>query len=271
MATINRMDVIEKFMNSLLAQEYKVFELIIVDQNDDNRLENLIEKYSNQMQIIYIKSVRGLSRARNVGLSHATGDIIAFPDDDCWYPKELLKRVKNILVSNNSIAGLTGKSVDEDFNISAGVFDEEEGEVNKKNVWRRGISITIFLRKEVINKVGTFDEMLGVGSGTKFGSGEETDFLLRVIDNGYKVVYFPSIIVHHPNLTHLSLTYKRGYLYGCGLGILLNRHNYPMTYKIRTLVRPLGGILLSLLTLKWRHAPFYFGTLKGRVFGMLYK
>lgn len=42
--------------------------------------------------------------------------------------------------------------------------------VNLDNVWNAGISFTIFFKRQVIEKVGAFDEMLGVGSGTVYGS-----------------------------------------------------------------------------------------------------
>ena len=43
--------------------------------------------------IRHLRSERGLSRASNIGLRVARGDIIAIPDDDCWYPKDLLATV----------------------------------------------------------------------------------------------------------------------------------------------------------------------------------
>ena len=54
----------------------------------------------------------GLSRARNVGLKAVTGEIIAFPDDDCWYPDGLLQKVVAEFRDQTSLDGLTGRSED---------------------------------------------------------------------------------------------------------------------------------------------------------------
>ena len=43
------------------------------------------------------------------------------------------------------------------------------------------ISFTIFLRRRVVERVGEFDETLGVGAGTPYGSCEESDYLIRAV------------------------------------------------------------------------------------------
>ena len=45
------------------------------------------------LRLELVESARGLSRARNAGLRMIAGDIVSFPDDDCWYPPDLLQRV----------------------------------------------------------------------------------------------------------------------------------------------------------------------------------
>ena len=49
------------------------------------------------------------------------------------------------------------------------------------NLWNRAISFTIFLRRDVVEAVGPFDEELGLGSGRPWASGEETDYLIRAV------------------------------------------------------------------------------------------
>ncbi len=82
---------LERFMVHLSRQDYRNFELILIDQNQDDQVSKIILPYRQDFQIIYIHSqICGASFARNLGLSKATGDIILFPDDDCWFPPELL-------------------------------------------------------------------------------------------------------------------------------------------------------------------------------------
>src|ERR1700742_2152768 len=109
MATKGRGEEIGRFLLSLIRQDYSNFELIVVDQNEDNRLEVILKNSNLSSSIVHLKSAPGLSRARNAGLAFATGDIIAFPDDDCWYPNGLLKRVVSVFASHPSVEGLTGR------------------------------------------------------------------------------------------------------------------------------------------------------------------
>jgi len=103
-------------------QTYANFELIVVDQNDDDRLVPILKDYKEKFSILHLRSKKGLSRARNVGLRYVSGDIVAFPDDDCWYPPDLLERVANFFEEHPGVDGLTGRSVDENGESSSGRF-----------------------------------------------------------------------------------------------------------------------------------------------------
>jgi hypothetical protein len=69
-------------------------------------------------------------------------------------------------------------------------------QANRRNVVRIGIEYTIFARAAVFAAAGPFDEALGVGAGTPWGSGEAADFLLSAIEARQTVVYTPEIYVH---------------------------------------------------------------------------
>ncbi|HBF4089696.1 TPA: glycosyltransferase family 2 protein, partial [Clostridioides difficile] len=82
MPTLNRYDDIYLLMDSLENQTYKNFELIVVDQNDNSKVKEIVDKYIDKLDIKYIKSSKkGLSYNRNVGIDNAVGQIIGFPDD----------------------------------------------------------------------------------------------------------------------------------------------------------------------------------------------
>ena len=86
-ATKNRTDDLLTLLGSLRSQLMQSFEILIVDQNPDDRLIPVLSQFAD-LPIRHLHSKPGLSRARNVALPLCTGDIIAFPDDDCWYPSE---------------------------------------------------------------------------------------------------------------------------------------------------------------------------------------
>lgn len=269
MATIGREKEVEDFLISLSNQTYSDYELIIVDQNKDRRLDEMIQRYREQLKIVHIHSEKGLSKARNIGLQYVTGEIIAFPDDDCEYPPSLLTDVYKFFNENEDIDGLTGKSVDKHGSQSAGNFGKETVYVTKYNVWNCGISFTIFLRRKLIENQ-RFDEELGVGANSPYWSGEETDYLLKCISNGGKILFSPkNFTVIHPNptLTFNKKTFERAYKYGCGFGRVIKKHNYNVFYVGYKLIKPLIGVLIALASLKFGKSKFYFNSLKGRFKG----
>ena len=137
-ATKGRVEEIARLVQSLIQQGSANLELIVVDQNEDDRLESILKEPTLPFPIIHLWSEVGLSRARNAGIACATGEIIAFPDDDCWYPAGLLMRVVSELQSQLSVDGLTGRSEDGEGRPSGGSFSRRKGRVDIKNVWTKG-------------------------------------------------------------------------------------------------------------------------------------
>lgn len=238
--TLNRNKEIVDFLNSLKNQIYKNFELIIIDQNETDELRNLIKIFD--YKIIYIRSnKKGLSKNRNMGLKIASGEIISFPDDDCEYKQNTLELIDNFFIRNSN------------YQIySCGVMDKKNGkkfpflnknsEITKNNLMKVGCSITFFiLMKKNFNY--SFDEKLGVGA--EFGSGEETDFVSNLLNQGYKGYYISDNFINHPvkNIDYPKLRY---YNYGLGFGALSKKEIIFRKNK-RFIVVFLQQILKSIL------------------------
>jgi glycosyltransferase involved in cell wall biosynthesis len=269
LATKGRVEEIRRFLQSLVEQSCGDLELIVVDQNEDDRLEAILAQSNFPFPIVHLRSEAGLSRARNVGASVATGDIIAFPDDDCWYPDGLLARVISTFENQPSLDGLTGRSEDGKGRPSGGSFSLQEGRVDINNVWKNGISYTIFLRSSVCAQIGRFDEELGVGARTRFGSGEESDYLIRGVKLGFNIRYLPDLIVFHPNPVLYDRDHRiKAFRYGMGMGRVLSKHRYRLSYNLYKVLRPLGGAALALLTLRREKAAYHFAIAKGRLCGL---
>jgi len=145
---------------SIAAQQYNDIEVIFADQNNDDRLNPILAQYRLLFPILHLRSQKGLSRSRNEALAFAQGEIICFPDDDCWYPPNLLIEVDRRMRENPLIAGFTGRCTDEHGRLSAGGESRRPGLLNRHNVWRGGVSATMFLRSNVLKQVGGFDEEL---------------------------------------------------------------------------------------------------------------
>lgn len=93
----NKEEYIQRTLNSVLAQSFKEFEVIIVDDGStDNSLE-IVEK-NNDSRIHILKQVnQGVSAARNIGILNAKYDLVAFIDaDDTWDP-QFLKEMYHLI------------------------------------------------------------------------------------------------------------------------------------------------------------------------------
>ena len=269
MATVGRTKELHGFLASLREQTYRDFELLVVDQNPDDRLRPVLEEYKSEFPILHLRTdVRGLSRARNLGLKFVSGELLAFPDDDCQYPLNLLATVARTFASRE-LDGVTGRSVDKRGETSSGRFAAEPGLVDKFNVWGRGISYTIFVRAGSVRGL-RFDEDLGAGAGTTWGSGEETDYLLRLLERGARVEYDPNLVVVHSSFVppYDAEARRKAYAYGCGMGHLLRRHGYPWQVKGVRLARPLGGAVLSVAGLRVAKAGYHWSIFRGRLKGL---
>lgn len=270
MATVGRTEEVGRFLVSLNEQPHRDFELIIVDQNPDYRLYSILAPYRDVFPITHVRTTgKGLSRARNLGLGYVGGDVLAFPDDDCRYPPDLLSAVDRTLAARPELGGITGRSVDERGDTSSGRFASEPGPVDRLNVWGRGISFAIFVRAQSVRGL-LFDETLGAGAGTRWGSGEETDYLLQLLGRGGKLYYDPALTVVHPSFIppYDAGARRKARAYGCGMGHLLRRHGYPPRVKAMRLVRPLGGAMLSAASLRVAKAGYHWNVFRGRLKGL---
>lgn len=272
LATIGRVSEVEQFLISLDSQTHRDFELIVVDQNEDERLSSILAAYRESFSIMHLKSKLGLSRARNSGLPHITGDVVAFPDDDCWYPSRFLERMAAVFCDHPTLDGFTGRMMDERGRTGTARFDKEPGLLNRTNAWKRAASITIFLRKGTIEAVGGFDEVLGAGAGTPWEGGEDIDYVLRVVAVGFKIYYKPDIYVFHPSPLECdpSKLADRAYRYGAGIGRVWRKHRYPLWLVAYYLLRPIGGTVLNLLRGYTGKATYHFSAFRGRLRGWLF-
>jgi len=273
-ATVGRTAELGRLLGSLVQQTHKDFEVIVIDQNPDDRLVVTLKMYSKELDVTYRKEPhRGVSRARNIGASLAQGEILAFPDDDCWYEPQLLDRVRSFFKDAPEYAGLTGRVVDERGTPSTGRWDIDAGDINKFNEWTRSAEATLFLRQTTFERVGGFDSNLGPGSGTPWGACEGDDLILRVLSFGHRIYYDPALNIYHKNTRALNETASllKAHAYARGMGRVMRMHKYPLWFVGYYCMRSLGGALHAHLTGDQTRARYFLSTFKGRIAGWLSK
>ena len=117
-----------------------------------------------------------------------------------------------------------------------------------------------------------FDERLGIGAGTIWGSGEETDFLLRFIKRGYYVQYEPSLIIYHPDWgtgPYTMAATRKARRYGMGMGRILQAHGFSASLTLKYLCRPLLGGVYTFIVGRPRKAVYHWSIFVGRSAGWI--
>lgn len=218
LCTMNRPQLLERCLDSIMAQEYKGYEVIVVDQSNEfnERVSERVDEY------VHIEK-KGLSNARNVALDYVSGEYCCLVDDDAVYPPEWLKKLVKSIKDNNPDV-LCGRTKDPETG-EYGLYGRNESIVFPLNYWevqKYGISPCCCFKTSYLIKIG-FDDNLGVGR--RWGAGEETDAIWSIMEMGGRVKYDPSIIVLHPvQRDVLKLGMKKITLYNLGFGALYAKH-----------------------------------------------
>jgi glycosyltransferase involved in cell wall biosynthesis len=270
-ATLGRTAEVEKLFESLAGQDRSDFEVIIVDQNADNRLAPLAAKnWPFQVKRIHTPSARGLSRARNAGWKVARGEYVIFPDDDCWYPPWLLSRGLQLIADAHADV-LTGRAADEAGNDINGKYLSTPQRVTRANVWIAGIEWVMLFKKTVLLAVDGFDDDIGVGASTPWQACEGQDILLRVLDKGFVCCFDPSYFGHHVRFDEIppKAMHAKGRAYARGLGYVLRVHRFGYLAAANWISRPLVKLLLSVVKGDLDRCVYLYNVSLGRLEGYM--
>lgn len=235
--TLNRSVEIKYCLDSINNQTYCNYEVLIIDQSNDKKTEEIIrENHYRNVQYIHTDK-KGLSRARNIALRRATGVYFCLIDDDAFYPPNYLKKIYDHIIEGDGMTIYSGYIWDtiHDKTFVNYSMIPRNNPLSVRSVLRYCPSPCLTFPIELIEKIGFFDELFGVGA--VYGAGEETDYILRAMKKGYVVAYFRDIEIIHP---HEKLTIESNplaeknkfcnYAYGIGAMIKKNIVEKP-TYR----------------------------------------
>ncbi|MFX0133541.1 MAG: glycosyltransferase [Candidatus Hodarchaeota archaeon] len=202
----NRAHIVERAINSILAQTFKDYELIIVDDGSKDNLKSIIQPYLSKNIKYYKKRHSGLNATRNYGIEHSKGEFIAYLDsDNLWHPDFLFEMHKALTNGVNIRNAAYCK-----YNIY--LKDQSTGKVHLIGI--RGekfyleeffqkicIDINAFVHsKRIIKEVGLFD--------TRLKRFTDWDFILRIISR-YKPVSVQKVLVdYYIGLIRNTITFK---------------------------------------------------------------
>jgi GT2 family glycosyltransferase len=203
-ATYNRPDCLGECLRRLAGQSRKPEQIIVVDASPDDLTRRTTLGFA---EASYFRNPRGrghMTVSRNIGLSHATGDIIAFLDDDAFAAPDWLERLTEPY-ADPSVGAVGGRALNKQ-------PDEERTGVDKVGRLDRNgvlhgyfaadtgkpvevdhiIGCNMSFRRSVLAELGGLRDDY---PGTEVR--EETDLAFRVRARGYKIVFTPHAVVDH--------------------------------------------------------------------------
>ncbi|NHO31226.1 glycosyltransferase family 2 protein [Acetobacter fallax] len=247
-STLGRQDILGRLLASLEKQSFRDFEIIVVDQNPEGYLDDVIARYTGSLRLTHLRSPKGLSVGRNAGLKVATGDIIAFPDDDCWYGPETLAEVTELFRNYSGYDMLVGRTTDAEGRNSIVPSLPRDCDIDRINVIDAANSNTIFMRRVAEAGTGLFDERLGTGGTSIFQSAEDRDYIARALEGGFRVRFVRDLVIFHEQIVtddarHLARVRK----YSLGDGAYYRKHGYGIGRIFLMIAKALGGIPFRLL------------------------
>ena len=229
---------LERCLHSILACDYGDFEVIVVENRpgslDTARM--LVREFPDERRVRYLEEPwPGASRARNTGLAHAEGEIVAFADDDVVVDPLWLRANVEALLSARDIVCVTGLILPLELESDTQLLLEQFAGFSKgfrRRIYRLpeslqenpllpytagslGSGASVAMLTDVARELGGFDPALRAG--------EDLDLLVRVLNRGQGVVYEPRAIVWHEHPSGMTRLRRQVYNYGVGLGAMLGK------------------------------------------------
>jgi glycosyltransferase involved in cell wall biosynthesis len=228
LVTYNEIGMIEKCLDSIIAQEYQEFELIIVDgMSNDGTYEYItkfINNYNGKIKIrLLINQKRILAAGWNIGLKVAEAPYVIRIDAHATIPIDFLsKNIYGLKKCDNKVAGIGGKIITKTIenNIltsTINLFYSSKVGVGSsfRTKSKSGYSDTVpfaLYEKEIFNIVGYFDENMK--------RNQDNDFHGRLRSHGYKLYYDTNIYSFYYARQNLGKAIQQ--MYGNGYWIILN-------------------------------------------------
>lgn len=264
--TVGRVEEVGRLLDSLRPQLTAADELVVVDQNPDDRLGPVLAAAADLRPERVRAAAKGASHARNVGLAHARREAIWFPDDDGWATPGQLDAIRRRMAEEPAVDVIAGRIVDEHGRPSMGRWPDRPLDATRGNVWRVGAEATMVFRRRFFDRVGGFRESIGVGSGAPWGAGEGQDLLLRGLALGCRAGYRPDIVFGHPNKFErdAAVVLAKGASYARGLGYVMGVNGYTLAELAPHVLKPLAAMVAFALAGRIGRARYYLGQLVNR-------
>lgn len=227
--TRDRPEELDRCLASIVGQTLQPSEIIVVDNASlSPDTAAIVRRHGH----IYVRENRpGLSHARNTGIAAATGDIIAFTDDDTVLHPDWLLRLEGAF-DTERVWAATGLVIPAELGTEAQcVFEQAwsfgHGFVRKdfatdfyrktRNrgtpTWEIGAGASMAFRRQIFSKIGLFEPHLGAGAS---GCSEDSEIWYRILRAGGLCRYEPASVLYHYHRADMAGLEKQIRAYMCG-------------------------------------------------------
>jgi glycosyltransferase involved in cell wall biosynthesis len=249
--TRNRPDLIGSAVASVLANTYPGFDVLVVDQSDDDRTGAAVRALmAGDLRLRYLHSTTpGLSRAYNTGVRETTGEVLAFTDDDCVAPPDWVESIAAAFAADPEAELLYGQvllpaALAESMAAGKGTVPtlpiERPQRINRAAGFRLyGMGANFAARRRLFERIGGFDEVMGGGGPLR--SSQDFDFQYRAYVGGATVLLCPEVKVEHYGFRSEEQWPATLRAYGIGDGAFYSKHiRCGDVFALRLLLRRLG-------------------------------
>jgi len=270
--TRDRPDDLRTALDSVIAQNFDDYEVLVVDQSASDESRRVVEQArAGPRSITYVRpSVVGLSRAYNTAVASARGELLAFTDDDCLAPPEWLRSIDDAFSKAPQVALLYGQVLlppelqgrEGSDGVTPQLIIAQRRLLSARDGFRVfGMGANFAARRSVCLEVGGFDEVLGGGGPLQ--SAQDFDFAYRLFRSGWAILLEPEVTVFHHGFRSLGDWPAVVRSYGIGVGGFYWKHvragdPYAARLLGTMLTRETAGVVRKLLLgrpagIQWRY------------------
>lgn len=221
--THNGSRTIEKTCQELVKLDYPDFEIIVVDDGSTDRTAEIVRQY--EVRLIQTDN-QGLSTARNVGANAATGEIVAYIDDDAWPDPHWLSYLA-MAFESGEFAGVGGPNIappDEGM-VADSVANAPGGPIHvllTDDVAEHIPGCNMSFRRSALKAVGGFDPTFRV-------AGDDVDLCWRIQAKGWKLGFTSAAMVWHRRRSSMRAYLRQQWGYGKAEAML--ERKWPEKYN----------------------------------------
>jgi GT2 family glycosyltransferase len=263
--TYNGSRTIRDALEGLARLDYEDFEVIVVDDGSTDGVADIVREYD--VRLIQTEN-RGLSHARNTGMEAATGEIVAYIDDDAYPDPQWLKYLAETFRTTDH-AGVGGPNIPPpiDGPIADCVANAPGGPVHvllSDRVAEHIPGCNMAFRKTRLEAIGGFDPQFRV-------AGDDVDVCWRLQERGWTLGFHPAAVVWHHRRNSLRAYWKQQQGYGKAETLL--KKKWPAKYSGTGQLTWAGRIYCRGLTrsLDFRRGRIYHGRWGAAPFQRLYQ